>query len=102
MYDGGPADIVSTVHFYKTENGGRKGPTPVDKFHCIIKLNEEFFDVRMYLDQIGAIWPGQTVHQVPMRFLSPSLVRPYCSVGTQFLLREVGFIGEGTIEKVNF
>jgi hypothetical protein len=94
------ADIVSTLRFYKTENGGRKGPTPRDKFQCIINVDEHNFDVRMYLDEIGGIWPGQTA-QVPMRFLSPALAGPYCSVGTRFLLREGKVIGEGTIEQVN-
>jgi hypothetical protein len=58
------------------------------------------FDVRLDLQDVGAISPGQTV-KVPISFLDWEYARNYCAAGMRFLLRVVNTIGEGVIEELS-
>ena len=95
------ADVTATVFLFPTDAGGRSGPTPASTFNCLMVIDEINFDVRLHLEETGAISPGQTV-QVPISFLTPEQARQYCSVGKEFLLREISLIGKGKIEAVVF
>ena len=46
------------------------------------------------------IHPGETVHNLEMAFLSPELVMSWLICGSEFLLWEAGFIGEGVITDI--
>jgi hypothetical protein len=93
------ADIIVTVHLFSTEAGGRRGPTPDEKFSCLMAIDAKNFDVRLHLDGIGSISPGQTAI-VPVSFLDPEHAKTYCSVGQKFLLKEIGAIGDGVINEI--
>jgi hypothetical protein len=95
------ADIIVTVTLFPTEAGGRRGPTPAQSFNCMMEIDTRNFDVRLNLDGIGSISPGQTAI-VPVSFLDPERARKCCSVGKKFLLRELGVIGGGVIDKIIF
>jgi len=98
------ADIVATVSFFPTEAGGRSGPTPGPgpiRFMPIMVIDGENFIVLFHLEEVGCIYPGQTV-RVPLSFLSPALVRKHCSLGKPFTIREIETIASGVIDEINF
>jgi hypothetical protein len=90
-------DIIATVNLFPTHAGGRRGSTPGEKFNCLMVIDEKNFDVRLHLEGLGAISPGQTV-RVPISFLDREHAKKYCSVGKTFILREVSTIGDGVID----
>lgn len=65
-------------------------------------IDEQNFDVRLHLEKIGSISPGQKITRVPISFLNLKLARKHCSVGKRFSLREVKVIGDGIIEEMLF
>jgi hypothetical protein len=62
-------DIVASLRFYTTSEGGRKGPTPPDKLGCPFEFQGELFDCRLLLDEIGPFEPGVTA-TVPISFFA--------------------------------
>jgi hypothetical protein len=93
-------DIIATVVFFPTENGGRRYATPDDHFNCMAQIDNEVFDVRLILDEHGPIYPGGG-GRVPVRFLYPERAKAFFPAGARFLLRELEPIGEGVVEKSN-
>ena len=93
------ADIVATVRFYADDEGGRQKLTPPDKFGCLLELDGEYFDCRLLLSGIGAVWPGRRVF-VPIKFLLPQLILPRLKPGVRFHLREAETIAEGVVEQM--
>ncbi|WBY08316.1 hypothetical protein PIB19_01960 [Sphingomonas sp. 7/4-4] len=91
-------DIVAEITMYSTDLGGRQGPTPKDKFNCIMQASNHAFDIRINLNDHGSLMPGDRA-RVPVQFLYPDLAKDYCTVGTKFVLREIGIIGEGVVEQ---
>lgn len=95
------ADLIAKVYFYNTCDGGRKAPTPPDKFGCLVKLKKEgkrHFDCQLLLHQTGSIKPGDTV-TIPIIFLYPD-VKSKFRKGQKFFLRELSIIGEGIVEEI--
>jgi hypothetical protein len=95
----GQPDIIASVRFYTTEAGGRKGPTPPDKFGCPFDFQGEKFDCRLLLGGVGSIAPGATA-RVPIAFLYPELVKPRLKVGNGFTLWEMRTIAVGVVEEI--
>ena len=93
-------DIVADVRFFPTEAGGRHSPTPPDRFSCIFEIDDKFFDCRLHLAEVGSISPGESA-RVPIQFLSPELVRPRLSIGTEFHLKEFGRIAHGVVRALS-
>lgn len=93
-----PWDIITSIKLFATGEGGRQGPTPAGSFSCMMQIGELVFDIRMHLDQLGSLTPGQEA-VVPISFLNPALAASYCSVGTRFVLREARPIGKGSIKE---
>ena len=62
-------------------------------------IDERNFDVRLHLEGIGPISPGQTL-TVPISFLDREDAKAHCAPGKKFVLREVEPIGDGVIEDV--
>ena len=92
-------DIVASVHLYTTEEGGREGPTPPERFGCLLEVGSSAFDCRMLLGESGPLHPGTTA-RIPIKFLDFDAVRDLLHVGRKFTLRELRQIGEGTVEEV--
>lgn len=74
---------------------------PLGHFNCVMTIDEHNFDVRLHLESVGSISPGQKV-RVPISFLDLKLAKQHCSVGKTFTLREDRVIGEGVIETTLF
>ena len=92
-------DALATIHFFPTEEGGRCEATPANYFGTILEYEGEFWDCRLLLEDVGSISPGQTV-TVPIRFLSPGVIKPLLRVGGRFRVREMRTIADGTIERI--
>jgi hypothetical protein len=92
-------DIIAEVHFLPTELGGRKGPTPSERFGCPFLFEGEYFDCVMFLDDVGSIAPGSTA-TLPIWFLSPSKIKPRLNVGSAFDLWELRVIANGTVMEI--
>ncbi len=92
-------DILATVHFYETSEGGRETPTPPDRFGCLMSVEGKYFDVRLLLRNVGSVSPGQTV-KVPIAFLDKSYALQFIHRSTKFLLKEVRNIGEGVVNEI--
>jgi hypothetical protein len=94
-------DFVVSLNLFPTDDGGRHGPTPAGHFNCLMTIDEQNFDVRLHLESVGSISPGQQA-RVPISFLNLKLARKHCSVGQRFSLRESKVIGDGVIEEILF
>ena len=92
-------DILATVHFYKTEEGGRKGPTPMEFFACPFVFQGKLYDCRLLLWDHGSIFPGDTVKGVPIKFIFPDVLSKI-KEKDKFNLWEGGIKAEGIIEKI--
>lgn len=90
-------DLIATVKLYPTGDGGRQGPTPSNFLGCIFEFEGGLFECRLLLTDIGSLAPGQQA-RVPIKLLSPDLLRGKLHRGDTFRLRESRPIGEGTIE----
>jgi len=62
-------------------------------------FENEYFDVRFDLSEVGSVAPGDTV-RVPAKFLYPELIKSRLSVGSVFILWEGKKIGEGKVLEV--
>ena len=92
-------DAIAKIRFYSTSEGGRHGPTPENYLGCIFEYQNENFECRLLLSDVGSIVPGAEV-TVPIKFLYSGLIRPRLRVGDKFSLRELHRIGEGEITSV--
>lgn len=94
-------DIIASIHLLSADEGGRKSPLMASMFGCIFEHAGEANDCRLLLEGKGDVWPGQQI-SVPIKFLSPELVRPRLRVGDPFRLFEGKVIAHGTVEEIVF
>ena len=92
-------DAKATVRFYKTEDGGRNGPTPLGWYKCPLKFNEEFFDCGMFFDKNRSILPGEKI-EVELVFAQPVSVFKILRKQKYFQVWEVRIVGDGFVEKI--
>jgi hypothetical protein len=90
-------DVIVNLELYA--EGGRLGSTPANYLGCIFVYEGENFECRLLLEDVGPLVPGGRA-KVPVKFLSPELIKNRLHVGDQFRLREAKMIGEGTIESI--
>lgn len=88
--------IKAEVSFKTTAEGGRQGPTPSDRFGCMLGIEGKYFDCLILVSECGPIAPGER-KVVPIVFLYPELAMPLAVVGTRFVLREHKEIAHGTV-----
>lgn len=96
---------MATVHMWPTDRGGKSlaignggdYSCPIF-FPQVEKLSAHGYDCRMLLGVIGKdIRPGETLHNVPIAFLSSNEVFSNIGVGTRFHVWEAKLVGEGEI-----
>ena len=92
-------DIIASVRFYSTEEGGRSVPTSPKLFKCPLEFEGEKFDCGLHLEHSGPFSPGSKA-TVPITLLFPEFVKPRLIVGSKFTLWEMGTIAEGVVEQV--
>jgi len=92
-------DIIASVRFYPTEQGGRKGPTPTQMFRCPLEFEGEKYDCGLHLEKSGPIKPGM-VATIPITLLRPDLIKPRLKIGSRFTLWERGAFAEGVVDQI--
>jgi hypothetical protein len=93
-------DIFARIHLFSKEQGGRTQPIPPIQFGCPLFFQDEGFDCRLLLDQIGnPLLLGETMI-VPIKFLNSNNILPRMKVGDQFLLWEGKYIAEGEVIEI--
>lgn len=90
-------DVIVDLSLYAA--GGRKGATPDTYLNCILEYQDESFDCRLLLEEVGPLVPGAQA-RVPLKFLRPDLIKKRLRVGDRFKLREANYIGEGTFDEI--
>ena len=95
-------DIFIDVEFYDTNNDGRHTPISAHQFGCIFKFNDKYYDCRLLLQNIGIISPGDKKYKIPLKFLSPELIKPNLKCGDIFYLWEGRNIAQGTVTEIVF
>ncbi|MFC5473992.1 hypothetical protein [Paraherbaspirillum soli] len=79
--------IIVRLKLYETSKEGGSVPILPPKYGCIVNIDDEFHDARIYISGTSSIEPGQEI-SLPMQFLWPDLVMPKVSIGKKFLLTE--------------
>ena len=92
-----PIDGILRLRLYIANEGGRpRGiPTTATFFGCLIFDGSRYWDCRIWLNGSG-IDLGVT-YELPIMFLSPEEATKTIRPGVDLKLRELGFIGEGTM-----
>jgi hypothetical protein len=93
-------DILVDVNFYKDREFARKVPTPANFFSCIFVVDGNNYDCRLFLHDVGSIYPGDSKENVPIKFLCPELVLNKLKLGGKFYLRAIGVFAEGTVKRI--
>ena len=91
-------DIVASIHFFPTSEGGRRVLTPPNLFRCPLEFEGEKFDCALHL-ATGSVAPGATA-RLPITILRPDLVKPRLKLGSKFTLWEMGTIAEGVVDQI--
>lgn len=89
-------DIIAKIGFYRTDQGGRKGPILGLHLNCVFELEDQSNDCRLLIYDGQPIKPGDTA-VLPIQFLCPNLVLPKLSVGTKFFLWASGNFAQGEV-----
>lgn len=99
--------VITKLHLFSTEEGGRSKPLPTCKFGCPIyfesvpELSGSAYDSRILVNELReAIVPGGTFEEVAIAFLSEDLVVPFLKAGVKFKLWEGKIIGIGEVVRI--
>src|SRR5437762_2736828 len=95
----GRPDIIASLHFFGTDEGGRNGPTPPKIFRCPLEFDGEKFDCVLHLEETGPLSPGSKA-TLPITFLFPELIKPRLRIGNEFTLWEMRTIADGVVDEV--
>lgn len=93
------AHIVARLRFYTADKSPRRQPILPPHFGCVLEIDHQAHECRLWLDSGRPIKPGDTV-VLAILFLWPDLVLPKLSVGTKFFLWERGHIAEGEVLEI--
>lgn len=89
-------DALVELRLFPSDAGGRAGPTPPGWWGCPLSINGDLFDGRFDLSETGPLQPGES-RVVPVKFLSPDIVRTRITGGQELQVWEGGFIGEAAV-----
>lgn len=96
--------LIADIRFFPASESGRKGDILAISYGCPVffegveALSHHGYDCRILFDEYGrGASLGETVHAVPMIFLSPDEVFSNVGVGTTFRLWEGGVIAHGVV-----
>ncbi len=92
-------DIFARIRFNRTEEGGRKGPTPATYLGIPFHFEDGFYDCRLLLDGIGPLSPGDEA-VTPLKFLHPPGIVPRLEVGSKFKLWEGRDVADGEVTEI--
>lgn len=95
-------DLTLNIQMYASSSGGRKGPTPPNRFKCILKVMNELHDCLLILDKNGPLLPGKNA-TVDVVLLMPDLLKDRLKKGQEIYLCEGSKeIAKGDIKRTHF
>jgi hypothetical protein len=90
---------VCSIRFLSFDEGGRKSQTPSDFYSCLAKIDDKLIDCRLLLE--NAIFPGDTMENVPIVFLSDRNISSSLNVGSMFALQDGNkIIGQAEVRTI--
>jgi hypothetical protein len=92
-------DLIASITFLSSEDGGRRAAIPPRIFRCPLKFEGEMFDCGLHPEETGPVPAGATV-TVPITLLFPELVKPRLRLGSRFTLWDLRTIAEGIVTKI--
>jgi hypothetical protein len=92
-------DILARIRFWRTVEGGRKGPTPATYLGIPFHFENEFYESWLLLDETGSLYPGDEAI-VPLKFLHPPGIVPKLKVGSKFKLWEGKDVADGEVTEI--
>lgn len=97
-------DILAKISYYNKDSlKNKKNRIPAIQYGCPVFFNNEEsgFECRLLLNQINhSIGPGETLENVPIKFLFYEDVKEKLKIGTTFKLWEAGIFAEGEVTKI--
>jgi len=93
-------EIIADLEFLATDQGGRRGLTPRDRFKCPLQYDGEYFDCVLDLESCSPISPGERM-SVPIQFLCPELIVPRLYVGAPVAPWELRIIARGVVTELS-
>jgi hypothetical protein len=92
------AHLIADVTLYRTEDGGRRGPTPAEWFGCLCRLTKDStpaWDCRLILEG-RRLAPGET-RRVGICFLSGECAAQIFRHAGKFFLWDMRIVGEAIV-----
>jgi hypothetical protein len=89
------SDFSAEVVLYESDNNGRDGPTPPDKWGCLLVVDEQYFDCRMLLHGTP-LAPGER-RLVQVKLLDPDNALGRFTPGRRFTVFDGRIVGEGKV-----
>lgn len=93
-------DIIAEILFYPPNNGGLSNPIGGTNLNCPMKIKENFYEVRIFIDNEKYIQSGE-IAKLPIKFLCFENVKNKIKLGTSFSLYSLNEFAKGTIIKIN-
>lgn len=93
-------DIFADVHFLATNEGGRKRPVFGATYKPSIQIGDKICPGLFLIENLGKIFPGQEVKNVPIKFLDLEFMKDEIHVGRSFKIKEDRYVGEGVVTTV--
>ena len=87
-------DYLVEIYFYKTEEGGRKYPTPNGAFRPVLSFEKHYYHCQINFNEIGTVFPGERAC-VPISVMGVNL-----PMGSKFELWEGKIIATGRVIKI--
>lgn len=88
-------DFVAEIVLYATDNNGRSGPTPPDKWGCLLGVDEQYSDCRVLLNGTP-LAPGER-RLVQVKLLDPDASLGRFTPGRRFTVFDGRIVGEGKV-----
>ena len=92
-----PPDILAEVVSIATNDGRALEPTSLDQFPALLTVGKQEFAAQLRLE--SDLVPGSTA-RVPIKFSDRLAAQPSFPVGTEFSIREPGYLGNGRVIEV--
>jgi len=92
-------NILATISFIRTEDGGRNGPLPSGRIGYILEVSGQSFSCWLLNPKGIPVEPGGAA-QLEMVLAAPELALPLLKEGRRFELKDHRKVATGIIDKI--
>jgi hypothetical protein len=93
-------DLIAKVRLYTTEEGGFKNSLTPHKVRLNLFFEGEHVDCSILLDQLGIPMNLGEITEVPIKLLSPWIIKDRLHPGNRFKLWRGKYVAEGEIVQI--